>query len=307
MASEDKAHLDRGAIEAVRDLSREAKAIETSTYTLGDGSVIPLGALHKGLTGYTPLDLKAEADKWRTQPERRTGTAKAGTLGSFIQLVLRHKDASSAVFADIMSPSPSLLAVVDYHEVDHTPRFGKHRVSYAFPLSPEWLAWRKVAGEPLSQTAFAEWMEDHIHELAEPTDDERALYEEMIGAKFGTPADVLKLARGISIHVDSKVSSVVVLSSGEGQISFEEAHEAKGSDGKPLKVPGLIMLRIPLFFGGAEVRIPLRLRYRKGGSSIVWSMLLFRAENFVHDALLDDVGRVEQETGLPVYEGSPEA
>ncbi len=269
------------------------------------GVSFPLVLRRDGENSYSVVDLKAEAEKFRDRPERRKGAAKAFTLDSFIDLVNRHKDDGSAVFAQITDAPPSMLGVIDYHELDHSPRFGKHTISYAFPISPEWKAWTSKNGVALSQLDFAQWIEDHIAELTTPSEEEKQTYSELLQRAFGAPHEIAQLSRGLAINIENAVTDIRTLQSGEAQIKFEEKHT--GHDGKPLKIPGLFLLAIPLFIGGAAVCVPARLSYRKGGSGIVWFYQLYRPELALRDALLLDLDRVRDETGLPVYEGQPEA
>jgi len=291
------------AIEEVRKLVTAAQPVQVVNVNTPDGAVIPV-VTQASCEGTRLVNLQAIANEWLTAPRRRKGIAKAFTLDGFIALVNRHKDADSAVFADIISERPALTGVIDYNTTDQKPRFGEHRVFYAFPISDEWKAWKDGDGKSLSQGDFAAWIEDHIAELASPYDAERGEFEPLVQATFGAPNEIVRLARGLQINVDSVVSDIRTLQSGEGQIKFEESH--KGSDGKPLKVPGLIMLSIPLFVGGANVRVPARLRYRVGGGKITWSYHLYRWKEAFRLALKDDVERVGTETELPVFEGHPE-
>ncbi len=298
--------LDKGAIEAVRDLALDSDAIAVTQVSTPDGMTVPVVAVYSGEgKGHGVLDMAVVADAWRTKPKRREGRAMALTLASFVELVNRHKDSNSAIFADIFAPSPSLTAVIDYHMLSGDPRFGRHRVGYAWPVSDEWRAWLTVDGKPLEQLVFAQFLEDHIADLSSPAADEKDYFEDKMQTTFGLPNQIAQLSRGLTIHVDSVVSEANVLQSGEGQIKFEESH--KGADGKPLKVPGLFMLSIPLFFGGELARVPVRLRYRKAGGRIVWSFNLYRPRDYVRNALEADLGKVKDETSLPLYEGSPEA
>ena len=269
------------------------------------GVSFPLALRRDGENSYSLIDLKTEADKFRDRPERRKGAAKAFTLASFINLINRHKDDGSVVFAQIANNAPSLLGVIDYHELDHSPRFGRHTISYAFPVSPEWMAWTAKNGAALSQLDFAQWIEDHISELTTPTEDEKQAFSDLLQRTFGSPHEIGGLSRGLAINIENAVTDIRTLQSGEAQIKFEEKHT--GHDGKPLKIPGLFMLAIPLFVGGASVRVPARLSYRKGGSGILWSYQLYRPEIALREALLFDLAKVASETGLPVFEGQPEA
>ena len=282
--------------------------------------------------GVRQLDLSAELDHWRVAPSRRVGMALANTLQSFIDLTNRHKDKDSAIFGDLVGEKPALLCVVDYHTIEHAPRFGQHHIRYNFPLSEEWKWWKKISGVGMSQASFAQVIEDRLHEFSnaeanEMTEYEGLLslkfgsphefsnaeanemteYEGLLSLKFGSPHELVRVARGISLHAELKVDNIVTLASGEAQIGFAEAHNVKGSDGKPLKVPGLVMLSIPLFYGGGLVRVPVGLRYERRGSEVQWKLLLFRADKIELTALTTAFEEAMTLTGLPGFLGSPEA
>lgn len=296
--------LDKGAVEAVRDLAQARNPIATAYISTPDGVSVPMVAVLNKDRGYEIVNVDAIANPWRTHPKSRVGAATALTLKSFIELVNRHKDDDSVVFADIFADKPSLTAVIDYHKLDGSPRFGTHRIGYAWPISKEWEAWKGADEKPFSQADFAFWLEDHIAELASPTDEEREFFEEKMQTTFGAPNQIAQLSRGLTINVESVVSEANTLQSGEGQIKFEEVH--KGADGRPLKVPGVFMLAIPLFFGGETQRVPVRLRYRKAGPKLTWFFQMWQPHIYVHNALEKDLGTVIDDTGLPLYEGSPE-
>jgi uncharacterized protein YfdQ (DUF2303 family) len=297
--------LNGDAIREIAALVASSATIAHDTLKTPDGVEFPV-LLRSGGAGVAVLeDVFELAEKWRAEPVRREGTAKAFTLESLIDMTKRHADADSVVFAEIHTEKPRLTAVIDYNTIDHAPRFGHHRVVYEFPVSPEWAAWRKMDSQAFTQPDFASWIEDHIAELASPYDAERSQFEPLLQTVFATPADIVKLARGLQINVEGKIADIRNLQSGEAQIRFEETH--KDGDGQPLKVPGLFMLSIPLFVGGVAVRVPCRLRYRRAGGSIAWSYHLYRPQEVMRLALADDVALVAKETGLPVYEGAQEA
>lgn len=257
--------------------------------------------------GATPelLDLHRYFESWRTRPERRQGTAKTLTLQSFIDLVNYHKVDRSAVFADTNWQAPGFTAVIDYHASPAgDPSFGRHRVAYQFPLSPEWQVWREQDGSKMAQADFAAFLEDRIPDLASPTEAEVIALERDFQTKVATPAELMQLARGLQVNIEARVKNIVTLQSGEGQIAWEEAH--RDAEGKPLKVPGLFMLSIAPFFMGEKVRVPVRLRYRASGGSIVWAFQIYRADQFVTERVRTDLDIVAKQTGLPVYEGQPE-
>lgn len=278
---------------------------------------IPIAGLGEGLPSGVPAiwdrngqklsSVKALIEEFRLRPERRTGAAAMQTLSSFIALVNRHKDNDSAIFVDMNWKAPSFSAVVDYHRQGepHEPRHLKHRVTYAFPLSEEWKIWTGSNGRPMDQGAFAAFIEDRIAELSAPKDTEKSELEFLFKTRIADPAEVVQLSRGLAVSVDSKVSRAVTLQSGEGELIFEEVH--KDGSGQKLSVPGIFMLSLPVFFRGANVRLPVRLRYRVKDGAVIWLFQMWRPDAYVTEAIERDRDAVRVETGLPIYEGAPEA
>lgn len=258
-----------------------------------------------GDIGVEVQSIKAFVDEWRTAPERRKGTAKMLTLESLTAFVNRQKDGGSALFATLDGPAAGLTAVFDYHQIDGAPRFGGHRALYAFPQSPEWQAWKGRDGKAMEQDAWAAFIEERIAELSAPLDQERTDYESLFQTKIAVPSDLITLSRGMQISVESKVRDFRVLQSGETEISFEEVH--KDGSGAKLIVPGLFVIRIPLFVDGVPIRILARLRYRRVEGKILWFYQLYRADLVMREAMRNDAETVARDTALPLFEGSPEA
>lgn len=253
------------------------------------------------------LSIKSLIDEYRTAPERKTGTATLLSIESFIAHVNRMKDEGTAIFANTDRKNPSLLAVFDYHQLDGSPRFGKHRAHYAFPVSPEWEKWLSQNGEAMSQEDFAFWIEENIADLADPGVATARTVEilDKIQCELATPARLAELSRGLSVRVDQKVASHTKLSSGEAQIAFSAEHTDDA--GVPLKVPGAFLVTIPLFRGGPLYAIPVRLRYRVQGGRVQWHYDLYRVDEIFDHAIETACNRVVEETTLPLFEGTPES
>ena len=252
------------------------------------------------------VSVKALFEEFREKPERKKGTAVVNTLDSFVDLANRHKTDDSAIFADTDWRNPSLTAVVDYHknESGGLADNGKHRVHYPFPLSEEWKAWIAQDGKPMDQADFAEWIEDHLPELAAPDQREAEHYLETFGLKVAAPNEMVKLSRGLQIHVESRMKNNVTLQSGEGEITWDEEH--KDAAGNRVTVPGLFILNIPPFFMGTATRIPVRLRYRAAGGTIKWFFKLHRPDVVITGQIEEDLARAAMATALPCYRGKPE-
>lgn len=309
------------AISALADLglaASEAEVLHIPTEELGPGlpAAVPLLWDRKR---QQPLGLGAHIEAHRLAPRQRSGTATVQTVQAFIALVNRHRDADSAVFANVDWQKPSLTAVIDYHcrenltahddgtplNEGHRPRHGGHRIHYAFPLSDAWTAWLEQNGKLMDQGDFALFVEDHIAELAAPTDAEKSDAQQFFQTRCAEPAELFTLARGLEVAVDSRVKSATKLQSGEAEVHFEEVH--RDGQGERLTVPGLFILRMALFRMAEPVRLPVRLRYRVSGGAIKWGFQLHRPDERVTEAITRALDAVRVDTALPVYEGAPEA
>ncbi|MDB5582790.1 MAG: hypothetical protein JWR80_7966 [Bradyrhizobium sp.] len=307
-----KETLDKGAVEAIDELSRKAAA-EVVTITLNTpipGLPDSVPALLDKVDGKV-LSVMDVFERHRTHPLRKTGTAKVTTLESFIELVARHATPESVIFADTDWTKPAMTAVIDYHRQNdiETKQYGaadngKHRIHYAFPLSVEWHAWTKQDGEKMGQADFAQWIEDHITELAAPDGREAEEFQSQFGFKVAHPNELQQLSRGLQIRVETNIKSSVVLQSGESVITFEESH--RDAQGQQLTIPGLFILSIAPFFMGEKCRIPVRLRYRGNSGKPIWSFHIFRPDTYITEQVRTDLETAARDLGLPAFEGTPE-
>lgn len=236
---------------------------------------------------------------------RRRGTARAETLESFIKLVDRHKDAQSALFGRCTWPEPKLTAVINYNAAGAEVRRADHRIVYAFPLTEEFKTWVGQNAKPMEQEAFAAFIEEHAAELAAPTDGERSEYERLFGEKMATPSEVLELSRYLEVFVAARAKQGVRLQTGERVVEFSEEHQ--NAKGEAVVVPGVFMVSVRAFVDGDAVRLPARLRYRVISGTVVWFYQLYRWEFYLREEVERDLDRAAEATGLPAFEGQPEA
>lgn len=259
--------------------------------------------------------VKKFMDEYRLQPERKKGLAHLGDLDSFIELTNRFKDRNSVIFA--RPQPPILLAVYNYNEPtlvtdevesrDGAARFGDHRADYVFPLSDEWKIWDAQNAEPMTQEAFAAFIEDHIGDVADPTEASTSLsafFFEKLGVDFATAARLMELSRGLSVRVGQKVRNAQNLATGEAQVQFVEEHTDEL--GGALKVPGAFLIAIPVFQFGPLYQVAARLRYRVATGNIVWFFELHRPDRIFDHAFKEACDQAKSKTSLPLLIGSPE-
>lgn len=297
-------------VQAIADLAARASGVEIITVENvaklpGVPDRVPL-ALYKG---DKPLlsPLEKLFDRYRTLPERKTGTADATSLTSFVDLVNRHKTEHSAIFIETDWRFPKFFAIINYHHTNGengVADYLDHRIVYEFPRSNEWRVWLEKNGVEMQQGEFAAFIEDRIADLATPEPQEIEEAKQRFQTTSATPAKMMELSRGLQVNVESKVRTSTKLQSGESSIVFEEQH--KDAAGQDITVPGLFYLNIPPFTNGELKRVPVRLRYRVRNGTISWLYQLYRPDLVINDTVKAAIEKTKEETGLPVFEGHPE-
>ena len=309
MAERNSISDDAEALKFLDQLSRKAtggirfEVIENPAPIPGAPSKILIGVRD----GERPefISVKEQFSAYRTGPERRKGRGVVTTLESFVELVNRHKDDDSVIFARTAWPEPKLTAVIDYHRKDKDPRFGEHRIEYSFPLTDEFKTWINSNGKLVDQAAFAEFLEDHAAELAAPTPEEADHYKTLFKERVAQPIELIDLSKSLEVFVGAKIKQASRVMSGERTIVFEQTH--MNAVGEPVDIPGIFMISLPAFVDGDAVRIPARLRYRAGTDGIKWTYQLYRWEYWLRTQVQLDLATAGDETKLPTFEGAPEA
>jgi uncharacterized protein YfdQ (DUF2303 family) len=252
--------------------------------------------------------IKPLLDEYLDKPERRRGMAELGTLQSFIDHANRFKDDDSAIFASDDPKTPQLVSVLDYHRAGATsdPRFGQHRGVYDFPLSDEWEAWTEKDGEPMTQGAFAEFLESRALDVADPKEAAGSAldFAKKLGVEFVGASRLIELSRNLTITEHSKVTTATNLQSGEVQFSYVSEH--RDETGQTLKLPGAFLLSLRVFRGGEPFYVAARLRHRKKESTVLFFYELWRTDKVFEVAFGDACTKAATETKLPLFVGSPE-
>lgn len=253
--------------------------------------------------GVTAEPIQAKLDAFAEIPRSRAGTLRALDLGSFAALVLRDYDAGSVVLVDVSGAGVSFEAVLDYHgpipeHVSGQRTFQRHcreTIVYSPELSDEWRAWTEQAGKPMAQGTFAEWIDEHLPDIADPghlasdPDSTAAKFGQVYGFSadqaygYATPERMVTVSTGFQIREGAVLKSATNLASGEVSMQYETTHSDE--QGKLLNVPRRFLLSIPVFKREAAYLVPVKLSYRKQGGQIVWFFDLYRADRFRDDAI----------------------
>ncbi len=280
-------------VDHMSDVQAAIQAVERYNHTTPfkpDDSDTALWAISNN---QTIQDVTKCFDRTRLKPVRPAGNTYVDDLQSFAALVSRFADPDETViFAN--EGHLSITAILNHHTkltaTGVEPGFGDHRVVYKIPKSDEWKAWMDVAGVPMSQGVFAEFIEDHgLDIVGEPVESLPQRVQSFLveqGLSLATPRQMVEFSRGLAVHRNRKVDQKVNLSTGE--VRFQTEDEDVTKDGTKLKIPGAFMIRIPVFLNGPTWLIPVRLRYRIKEGTINWSIAPYKAD-LVQKTAFDEI------------------
>ena len=164
---------------------------------------------------------------------------------------------------------------------------------------------------------FGEFLETNAKDLLNPTpamlgQGEPASHWEtqaieiaaMLNGRFGDQAQMLALGRDFRIRVDERAAIKVDRATGQNSLAFSEDHT--DGEGQPLRLPSLFMIKIPVFDRGPVYPLLVRFLYRaRGGVKLFYE--IYDPETALNDAIDEAADAARTGTGLPLFEGTPEA
>jgi uncharacterized protein YfdQ (DUF2303 family) len=235
-------------------------------------------------------------EKYADRPRRKRSRVRLDDTDSFIKYVNNHKQAGTALFGRATLEGGAFGAIIDGHEgaldalTDQRPAWGEHRAIFDLAQTPEWKRWIAINEKPISQGAFAEFIEDMLSEIQKPAGIE-----------------MLEIAKTLSIKSDVAFSSALRLDNGQVQLQYIETVEQKSGQGGELTVPTEIELALQPFIGGARYLVKARLRTKLSNRSVQFTVLLDRPHKVVETAFKEMREKIAAETGLPVLAGGVES
>lgn len=241
-------------------------------------------------------DALTELDKRAGGPLRRTGIVKLTEVDSFISFIGRWGGEATVVYAD--TAALGFVAVLNDHPVgdgNGITAWRDHRVEYACPRSPEWIAWTAVDGEAMRQTEFADFIESRLEDIVQPTSEDGG-----INHIFPRPLELLEMSRNLHIHTKGTFQRTVDPTTGSYTLINKSEHEVGST-----VIPRAFAIAIPVFEGGSRYELEARIRFVLGEAGPAFSFALHRRveiERVAFGAVRDQVGK---ETARQVLAGKP--
>ncbi|MGW0131934.1 YfdQ family protein [Streptomyces sp. NPDC003299] len=237
---------------------------------------------------HTPVGVKTidlTGPEHTGQPPRKAGTTTVRDAQSFLAYWTKHADDNSEVYAD--SDRLTVTAVLDAHTAGQA-RWSGHRLHLALRETTAWKQWLRLDGELMDQEAFAEFLEDHLPELLEPS-----------------AADMLEIAQSFQAASKVDFQSASRLASGQRQFQYVETTQAKAGQKGQLTVPEQFVVGLVPFEGSDGYRLTARLRYRIGQQGLRLGYKLERPDDIRKTAFADVVNAIGEQIDAPVMNGSP--
>lgn len=219
------------------------------------------------------------------RPEVIRAEVRLVDTNSFIDYVRAFKNDRTRIFAG--SDCTTFRAVLDYHGAA-TPEFARHKAFCSLKKSRCWITWAGKNETSMTQTEFAEFLEDNVSDIFDPA-----------------AAAMIDVARDLHAHTECSFGSQVRLSNGQVQLKYSETVTAGVGSGS-MEVPEMFTIRIPLFFGGAPTEIKARLRYRINSGKLTFLYKLHRQDEILETAFRAIAREISGALEIPVWFGEPE-
>lgn len=231
-----------------------------------------------------PEGFKVQAmEKYMVAPVRTRAKADFVNVESFLAYVGARKEDRTIVTAD--EKGSAVTAIIDYHH-ERGAAFGEHVATLKLTPTDEWAAWASANGRRMGQHAFAEFIENNLPDIAQPSGSE-----------------VLEIAR--SLAIDKKVAflSSTRLQDGNREFVYQESQEASSAKGA-LQVPETFTLGLAPYLGSAKYSLTARLRFRLEEAKLALWFDLLRPHKVVEDAFNHVVAQLEAGLKTSILRGS---
>jgi len=237
-------------------------------------AVVPVGHTLEGLARFIP-----------EKPRRTRQTVKLSDLRSFVVYVARFRDPERSLIYT-QEARLTATAILD-HPAPGQPDWGQHRAVFTLTPTPAWTAWLGVNGRRFGQVEFAEWVENHLPDIADPTG-----------------GVLLEMVKQLDIRKAVQFESSIRLDNGQTQLTYVET--VTGSQAKSTAtIPETFILGLIPFEGADQYKLTARLRYRLTEGKVALWFELLRPGDVVRDAWSRVVEQIGAAGAVPILGGEP--
>lgn len=241
--------------------------------------------------GYT-AKLMPELEKHLPSPLRKTSTVQLDDAESFIWYLQEHGDAESCriyLTADYQSGKVQFLALLNDNTKTGT-NWRDHRATFTPAKSVEWNRWVGANKKQMTQTEFANWIEDNMADIAEIEGMPKA-------------SEMLEMALNFEATAEKKFKSATRLQS--GGISMEYIDTEDSATRARMAVFERFSLGLTALQDGPAYRLDARMKYRlRDGTLHLWFELI-RPDKVLENSAHELVNAIKEKSGFPLLLGNP--
>jgi uncharacterized protein YfdQ (DUF2303 family) len=238
--------------------------------------------------GYTHRDITDLVERVQPAPHRKRGTVSVKDVASLLAYCTDQAAATQAyIYAD--PDARTISAVFNDQRAQAVPGWRDHRAVFKAEFTPEYSKWlaHNGAAKAMSQTDFAEFIEDNLADITEPA-----------AHQLLDMATTIQVVNGISF------GSAKRLQDGQTQLTYTENIEARAGAGGGLTIPKEFTLGLRIFKNGGGYKLTARLKYRLLSGAVKFWYELDRPERAVEDAFTGYVDEVRDKSGYAVLIGA---
>lgn len=268
--------MEAKGIEAIIDLARDSAVPQVVARTAG--GKIHLLVPGRGVHGNQIVVVDTALD---AQPGRKSGDVSVFDIASLNALMAENTGGDISVYVDRDARAPAIVAILNGHGRGG-PGWGDHRVSVQFRHTPQWKKWMEIDGKFLSQSEFANFIEDNLPDIRDPA-----------------PGDMLEISQFLEITRTTSFKSVTRPKSGVVQFK-NESNDVSASS---MELPDTITLFIAPLFGLPPMEVSARFRYRIADGGLKLGVKIQRREEIIAQILEEMVVEIALPPGAVIVEG----
>lgn len=230
-----------------------------------------------------------DLEQYLDNPRRKRGQVILHDADSLATYVAAHGESNrTLIYANV--EAGSITVELNGHTKSSAEAgWGDHRAVLTLRPTPNWQLWAGRNERWMSQTEFAEHIEEGLVDIVEPT-----------------AAHMLEVAQTFQANAKVAFRSSTLLTNGQRQFSYEETIESRAGQQGTMAVPTEFYVGLAVYEGQREGhRIKARLQHRIERDALRLRYLLDRPYDVIKAAFDDVVGKLEQDTGLTAYRGLP--
>lgn len=234
---------------------------------------------------YTAKDITDLVEKAQLTPNRKRGTVQLKDIASLL-IYCKDQPAAHTGYIYANPDHRKVTAVFNDHRSTGGAGWRDHRAEFKAEFTPEFAKWQSKNASQMSQTEFAEFIEDNFADIAEPA-----------------AHVMLEMATTIQAKTDINFSSAKRLENGQVQLQYTEVIDARAGANGAIDIPKEFTIGVRVFKNGDGYRLKARLKYRLHGGAIKFWYELDRPERTIEAAFDGYVATLREESGYEVLLG----